>query len=562
MFENAGAMGTNSGSAGDATVSGTLNQVTSTPTNVYATLDPRRPGTLNLSNGNLTVAPPTDVLVTSTLRCPLGNLIKAQCVIDSVSGTTNAYIGVVRASDCYNAAPWNDSIAVHQGGGWYDGDGGYLTGSPLTFTALDNLDLIWDGSTGTLKIYKNNEVTASFSHTNIAWIGDDVMFCQVNSITTGGCQTSWTFVEVDWTYAAKDSAIALCTDNLPKITDSIDNHFKALTYTGNGVAIASGGNPVSGVGFQPDFVWLKSRSTIDYHAIVDAVRGVTKRLYTNTTVAEVTGTETIGSFDADGFTLGSNTTWNNVATNYVAWCAKLPNIKTSGWLGSPTITPSKEIYNNSAMFKMSIVAYTGNGMGGATIPHSLGVKPGFITVKALGGASSWLTYHSAVGATHYGQLNSTAAFAALSTAWNNTEPTPTLISLGTDTSVNQIGATYVAYIFAPCDGIDIGSYVGNGSADGPMINSGLDMRWMLTKQSGGITSWMIRDNVRSAYNPAPHVLWPDLTSAESTSVAWDFDQLSNGAKLLNIQGENNAAGGVYPYVMIGQPNGPTENTAR
>jgi len=260
--------------------------------------------------------------------------------------------------------------------------------------------------------------------------------------------------------------------------------------------------------------------------------------------------------------LGSDASINGNTGTYVAWCASLPNTKTTGWAGSPTITPSKEIYNTD--LGMSIVTYTGNLTAGATIPHSLGKKPGMIIVKSTNLGQGWATYHKDVGATKFLQLDLPAAANTYSGTWNNTEPTSTLITLGNDNIVNGNTDTYIAYIFAETDFCKIGSYTGNGLADGPFVNNGLSASFQIIKPNVAGTPWHIYDIAREPNNTGTDVwLSANSPTADTTyGVTNAKDQTANGTKIKTANYYFNQSGISNLYMTIGTPNGPTENPGR
>ena len=573
MFENSGAMGTNSGSAGNATVTGTLNQVTSTPTNEFTRINPLAisyNSVPTVSNGNRTITGTAGLYQNAALT--FNHMGKKGYFEFDFTGTIDAFIAFDDAANVIDTNSYAEATChrTRVDGSLAYGATTLVSGYLAVMTTGVRYGCAFDFTGNNRNVWFRNETTwgtrgsvgdpeagafAGFTATELTASNYNILF-----MVWSGCGMNLYFEDVDFTHTPPTGFPSLCTNNLPVQTGNIDDHFKTVLYTGNGVAIGSGGNPITGVGFQPDFAWLKSRSSVDYHAIVDLARGVTKRLYTNTTDAEVTGTETVGSFDSDGFTLGSNTTWNNNTTSYVAWCASLPNTKTSGWAGSPTITPTKEIYN--AKLGMSIVTYTGDGVAGS-IPHSQGKAPGMVIVKRLDTAGySWMVYHSALGVGYYGMLDSAAAFTAAgaSGVWNSLDPTASLVNIGTSAQVNASGGTYVAYIFAETEFCKIGSYIGNGSTDGPFINTGTSVVWNLMKRADAVADWSLLDSARPGYNLA-YNLFPDTSGAENTTT-WANDLTSTGFKLRQSYASQNASGGTFAYVTFGQPNGPTENTAR
>ena len=238
------------------------------------------------------------------------------------------------------------------------------------------------------------------------------------------------------------------------------DNYNTKLYTGTGVS-----NAVTGVGFQPDLTWIKSRDSTYSHNLTDAVRGATKYLESNATTTETTNAESLKSFDSDGFTVGTLVNVNSNTDKMVSWNWKAGT--TTGIAGSPSITPTAYSFNATSGF--SIITYTGTGSV-ATLPHGLGVAPDCIIVKKLSGTGNWLTYLNIwlMQNTKAMNVNSTSAGGTYATAWNSTTPTSTLFTLGSESDVNATGATYVAYCFANKKGFfHTGEYRGNGSATQP-----------------------------------------------------------------------------------------------
>ncbi|MCW8915053.1 MAG: LamG domain-containing protein [Magnetovibrio sp.] len=445
--------------------------------------------------------------------------------------------------------PWSGTtyISHSKGGINTQGWGGSWPGNP---TNGDEIEFLIDTNNDTVTIYNEDGYKVT-----------DAMTMGLLYPLVVACKTRGTQCDVVFDFTASEAAwnakgTEWTTDRYPKQTGKLSDHWKAVLYTGDGVAIGSGGNPVSGVGFQPDLVWLKSRSSADYHALFDGIRGATKYLASHLTNAETTATESLGSFDADGFTLGSNSTWNANGQSCVSWCASLPNTKTSGWSGSPTITPSKEIYN--ATLGMSIVKFNRGTGDNITFPHSLGNVPKMVILKPTDAVGGWIVYHVAAGNTHYGILNTTAAFVPNSATWNNTSPTDELITLGTE-AFWVANREYVAYIFAETDFCKIFSYTGNGDVDGPFVNLGGSVEWLMLKNSIGANGWYMKDAVRSPYNPTQATLYAHASNAES--IGSDVDLVSNGFKVRTTDGGVN---GLNTYIGLAfvNPNGPIENPAK
>jgi len=317
--------------------------------------------------------------------------------------------------------------------------------------------------------------------------------------------------------------------------------FNTTLYTGNNTT-----QSITGVGFQPDFTWIKARSYTEDHALFDAVRGGTKMIASNTTGAETTSVNNITSFDADGFSVGSTDAINDNAVTYASWNWKAGT--TSGLSGG-TITPSAYSFNATSGF--GAYAFTGNGVSGATIAHGLGTKPGLIIVKELGTTGTWIVQHQSLGATKCIYLNTTGAADTDSTRWNDTEPTSTLFSLGNDGEVNGNTQTYIAYVWAEKKGYSkFGSWIGTANADGPFIYTGFRPAFILTKRSTGTDNWIILDNKRLGYNPKDYGLYPNITSVEDTT-EW-LDIVSNGFKIRTAHDTVNKSGFTYIYMAFAE----------
>lgn len=294
-------------------------------------------------------------------------------------------------------------------------------------------------------------------------------------------------------------------------------------YTGNG----SAGNAQTGVGFQPDLVWLKERNGTEYHNWYDVVRGVTKRLVSNLSSAQTT-ISGLTSFNSDGFTVGAADTANTNSNTYVAW----------NW-------------KETATAGFDIVGYTGDGNAGRTVAHNLSAVPEMIIVKRYNdGTASWMVYHQSLGNTKYLSLDTTAAEDTLA-AWNDTTPTSSLFSVGSDQRVNASGASYIAYVFAEVKGFSkFGSYAANEDTNGPMIYTGFKPAFVLIKQSNLTRDWFMFDNKRDPDNVVKQQIEANSSGAEDAYDNLDF--ISNGFKIRTTSATLNDAGGTYIYMAFAE----------
>jgi len=317
-------------------------------------------------------------------------------------------------------------------------------------------------------------------------------------------------------------------------------HMNTKLYTGTGSS-----NSVTGVGFQPDWVWVKSRSASVDHELFDSVRGAGKALISNGNYAESSG-RGVNSFDSDGFSLvNAQGATNDSGRTYVGWNWKANGAGSANTDGSISSTVSV-----NATSGFSIVSYTGTGSA-ATIGHGLGSVPKMIITKALGATNSWGVYHASTGNNKYMYLDSTQAALSATAMWNDTTPTSSVFSVGTSGASNASGAM-IAYCFAEKTGYSkFGSYVGNANVDGPMIVTGMKPSFILIKNTSATASWRLVDNKRIGYNPNNIQLYPNLSNAESTS-EYVVDILSNGFKVRATDSGVNGSGNTMIYIAIGQ----------
>ena len=327
--------------------------------------------------------------------------------------------------------------------------------------------------------------------------------------------------------------------------DKPSDYFNTILWTGNGVDDRS----ISGVGFQPDWVWYKERSSTSAHKLYDAVRTATKELESNSNAAESTNADALQAFETDGFQVGTHGSVNENGQTYVAWNWKAGTSVSGDTTGSGTLKTYTGSVNTTSGF--SIIKYTGNGTAGHTIPHHLGVAPSAIFVKKLNELGDWSSYHSVLGNAGYMRLNNTNAFATASTYWNNTSPTSSVFTTGTTGNINGSGSTYIAYCFAEKQGYSkFGSYTGNGNADGTFVYTGFKPAWVMVKRTDSANDWCLYDNKRDTYNVVQDKLQPNQTSAESDDTSMDF--VSNGFKFRETGGNFNASGGTYIYMAFAE----------
>ena len=319
-----------------------------------------------------------------------------------------------------------------------------------------------------------------------------------------------------------------------------DEYFNTLLWTGN----STDNRVITGVGFQPDWVWIKNRDAAEQNKLYDAVRGATKNIYSNLTNAEGTDANSLKSFDSDGFTLGTEGSLNASGQDIVGWNWKANGSGVSNTDGSITSTVSA---NTTSGF--SIVSYTGTGAN-ATVGHGLGIAPKFLIVKNRSSATSW-GVQTSTGAGFEMNLNNDEAQTATSVYWNSTNPTSSVFSVGTNAATNNSGDNMIAYCFAEVKGFSkFGSYTGNGSTDGAFIYTGFKPAWLMVKRTDIGDGWTIVDNKRNTYNLVTQRLQAQVSDAESALDLIDFT--SNGFKNRNNFVSWNSSGGTYIYMAFAE----------
>jgi hypothetical protein len=357
----------------------------------------------------------------------------------------------------------------------------------------------------------------------------------------------------DFKYAVPSDALALCTANLPDPGidpaggESPTDYFDTILYTGDG----SSSREIDGLSFQPDWIWFKQRSgSADNHRLHDVVRGNTKHLSSDEGYAEGTESNTLLSFDNDGFTIGNAGQINENSQTFVAWNWKAGGSASSNSNGS--ITSSVSVSQESGF---SVVGYTGTGSNG-TVGHGLGVVPQLIIIKCRTlDSTDWVVYHEDIGNAKALHLNSNGTGTSGSGFFNNTSPTSTVFSISTDNRVNQSASdTYIAYCFANVDGYQkIGSFKGNGNDDGPLINVGFRPAWVMVKRTDSTNNWFIFDSVRAPSNrndAAFAFLRANLSNAEASNVKFEFN--STAFKPRDASAGFNADGGTYVYLAFAE----------
>jgi len=317
------------------------------------------------------------------------------------------------------------------------------------------------------------------------------------------------------------------------------SYFNTKLYTGNGST-----QSITGVGFQPDWVWIKNRSTTTAPVVYDAVRGATKDLYTSATDAEGTNANGVTSFNSDGFSVGSSGGVNGNTQNIVSWNWLGANTTVSNTSGTITSTVSA---NTTSGF--SVVSWTANGSNGATIGHGLGSTPDVVISKRRSAIGDWLFGGTTINTIGGGSnklllLNSTAAIDTNNEVYQTFSSTT--FQVGINAYINTNTSTMISYCFKSVKGYSkFGSYTGNGSTNGTFVFTGFSPAFVMFKRTDSTSGWGMFDNKREPFNLNDTRLLANTSGADDTSADNGIDFLSNGFKWRTASGWNASASYIY-----------------
>jgi hypothetical protein len=426
----------------------------------------------------------------------------------------------------------------------------FTSTNALTFAANDvamvALDLdngkIWWGKNGTWHNSGSPSSGTNAQYTNIG-TGIPTGF-HVSNEQRGVTEQTVNFGQRAFAYTAPSGFKALCTANLPApLVTKPNTVMDVALYTGNGST-----QTISGLGFSPDLVWIKSRNYADVHKLFDVIRTAGYELRSDTTDSENYDSTTLTSFNSNGFGLGSNPGSNRNAYPFVAWA----------WdAGSSTVTNTQGSITSSvranATAGFSVVTFNTGSSGDKTVGHGLNIAPSLILLKSRATVENWSVFHSSVcdSVVKYLILNSTSALLSNAQIWGAALPTSSVFGIRSGTA-STTNTDMVAYCFAPVVGYSsFGSYTGNGSTDGPFVFCGFRPRYILRKRTDTSgPSWRVIDAARNTYNLANEILEPNTSDATENNN--EIDILSNGFKVRSADTDGNASGGTIIYAAFAE----------
>ena len=610
-FANSSAIGDDlSGNTNDFTPSNLVasDVVPDSPTNNFATMNPLMIGDARVhssavySEGNLkvacggfststigggfsTIAIPKDKKIYCEVVEPnkAGNLWGAGVIIDNHVQASNQIAG--NGAIAY----YNRSVFLNGTENDYGSSAGIGGFGIAKLAAGDVLGIAVDGTTGKVWFHRNgtyfgepqghqsgagttgnpsagtNEIGTINNTASINPSGEIFIFLTGNNTvddlyvnfgqdsTFGGNKSAGSETDANgeglFQYAVPTDYVCLHSGNMsdptigPGQDSQADDHFNTVLYTGTGSS-----QSITGVGFQPDFVWIKGRAA-RRHMLFDVIRGATNRLISDDDNYEIASSDSLTAFGSDGFTEGGNLNTGNNGESFISWNWKAGGSPSSNSDGSITSSVSA---NTAAGF--SIVGFTGTGSN-ATVGHGLGSAPEMVIVKRRTSPdANWFIFHKDTGATaEVIYLNLTNQAAASVAIWNSTAPTNDVFSLGTGNS-NTTSKDYIAYCFHSVEGYSkVGSYVGNASTDGPFVYTGFRPAWFLVRRESASSNWTIFDNKRGEVNEIVNSIDANLANVEETGTSInDVDFLSNGIKIREDNGDLNGSGGTMIYLCFAE----------
>ncbi|MDB2498478.1 hypothetical protein N9X90_04750 [Alphaproteobacteria bacterium] len=440
------------------------------------------------------------------------------------------------------ALDWDNKKVWFAKNGTYQGSGNPAGDSNPAFSSMEFDDVVFQVEDGAGA--DNRDSTFIFN------FGQDGTFA--------GTQTAGNNADDNglgnFLYDVPAGFLALCSKNMPAMHASVDpeqggspqDFFNTVLYTGN----ASIRN-VTGVGFQPDFTWIKQRSSpARRNHLNDAVRGAGKSMFSNTYNSdEESSSSYLTAFISDGFTLGNSSETGGNNLNYASWNWKANGSGSSNTNGTINTTATSVAAHGG----FSISTYTGTGSN-ATVGHGLSSAPSFVIIKARAFDENWIVgTHDHLAFTGRTLLDEEQAYADADAQFRDTEPSSTVVTIGTHNSVNKSSETYVMYCFADIDGMQkSGIYTGTGDTVGPFIYTGFRPAMVIFKVVNTSGGWNLMDNKREgdSGNPLTQVLGPNFTDAEYTHVNYGTDYLSNGFKIYNNTNSWNGSGHTHIYIAF------------
>ena len=414
-----------------------------------------------------------------------------------------------------NASAWNPRLQYRSDGyAWID-DTNVIT-NWASYTDGDVIGMAFDSNTATASFYKNGTLQGSLSYVGTNF-KNTWKFGAGSDGSGGQNDYLFNFGQCPFQYSAPSGHLPLSSSSLKQFGGyNLPDSFGNFVNT-------------------PDLVWSKATSTASYgHRLTDTVRGPTRQILSHDTGAQSTDTGGVQAFIPNGVQIGSGADYNANAEKFVSW----------NW-------------NRGTTPGFDIVSYGGNGTGGNTIKHNLGVAPSMIIVKNTSNAANWGVYHKGIGTlsnTTVLYLNDTTYLGQITAnLWNSAQPGTHYFTVGDTSVVNSANHSYIAYLWAEVPGFSkFSTYIGNGAASGPFVYTGFKPAFLMVKGITGTEEWTIVDNKRDPTNTGSSSrLSANTASAESSAAYANF--YSNGFQAIRSgDGTGNVTNRTYIYAAFAE----------
>jgi hypothetical protein len=531
--------------------------VNDSPTNNHATLGAQPIVTHTLSEGRLksTNSSGTHGGTTATFNYPTSGKWYHEVTINAETSDKGQGVGIGNQI-ARTSTTWGNylNLIAYLSDGTKLVDTGYASYGTAQ-NANDVVGVAYNADDQELEFYLNGTGQGTITTSEMDGLVDFNNLCPL--VFGRNMEQTFNFGQSSFAHTPPSGYKALNTSNLsdptidPNEGETPDQYFDVTTYTANNGTLS-----ITGLEFQPDFVWIKSRSLDIAHAWFDVLRGTSTAGSINTAIAsnrvdaQGSGNGVLSSFNSDGFTVAGGSSGSNPlslvnkGTNtYVAWTWKAggSGVTNNDGTGTSTVSASDES-------GFSLVKYTGNGSN-QTLGHGLSSAPNAIWIKEINSTSGWMCYYSALGANKFLSLHSTAAQSTSTAAFNNTDPTSTVFSVGASNATNQSSQDMIAYCFYNVDGYQkIGLYEGNNSTDNAFVFTGFRPRFLMIKNVDSTGNWGMWDTARTTSNVASSIQRADTSEVENTTTPNNsVDILSNGFK---IRGNTGVSGDAVTYVYM------------
>jgi hypothetical protein len=464
------------------------------------------------------------------------------CTVGGTSAVTafNSSTQITITTPAKAAGPYTVAVLNPNGGTASQANFIQYSGVPVWSTAAGTLGNVMEGTSASFQVTATEGSDTIEYAVTTGTLPTGLSLATATGAITGTAPAVSADTTTTFSITATDDENQTSASRSFSITvqnDAPSNHFNTVLYTGNGSTQA-----VTGLGFQPDLVWIKERTSTSGHFLSDSVRGATKVIYSNLTNSEDTETTTLTSFDTNGFSVGSSGGVNQSSQDYVAW-----NFKAGGTAVANTdgTLDTQVSVNNTLGFSIVSGSVPSSGYTN-TLGHGLSSAPELIIYKTTNITGPWYIF-SNYGGSLLGNNNVLRFDTSAATSDSLFDITSTTFKTGSTSSAHD----YIAYCFASKPGFSkVGSYTGNGSTSGPIVQTDFEPAFLLVKGTGNVSGWLIHDNKRTPSNPRDNVLLPNRSDGDIITPNVNVDFFANGFQIKTTNSDQNGNNLNYIYLAI------------